>query len=105
MDKRCSQWRSVLVPPAQKCGIYERIETWSFSERWGLFMALDILVYDSEVINEHKIFLMFGSCNRAKADIQQREKDTVRGITMSPNAIYSDQIACSVWWSWWHLDC
>lgn len=32
------------------------IETKSFSELWGLFMALDIFVYDSEVICEHKIF-------------------------------------------------
>ena len=52
-------------------------------------MALDILVYDSEVIYEHKIFLTFGSCIRAKASIKQSENDTVRGITMPPNAIYS----------------
>lgn len=52
-------------------------------------MALDILVYDSKMIYEHKIFLTFSSCNRAKASIKQSENDTVRGITMPTNAIYT----------------
>lgn len=33
-------------------------------------MTQDILVWDSKVIYAYKIFLTFGSCNRAKASIQ-----------------------------------